>query len=384
MIERVGIVAMGEAGNLGDDLILIRTIDAIYRGNPAADVRFLSHGVPVNWASVSARLGWVNSPTPVPLRREVPGRRTNTRSFEGSDLVIFGGGGLLQNSHSVHEPYHWLSHLPHGATAAPVVAMGLGLGPFDPQWRTRLAKGSPFAEAFLRDQQSRELADEFGWESELCQDIVTGDVRDWFGAEGGSPDPKAVGVALRAWPGLDVREVARVLEKVTVSRGADRIIAYVLEDKPWDHTDLKFTHEVLQTLDPSLTTHVHTYLTGDVPGFVDGMLAPAAALSMKLHSSIVWGGAGTELVPIIYAPKVASLFGRPYNGLEVLEEVVELPLSNEPHAAQVVEELVSGRRELPECQAGPYFTRWDALRYRGVRTGAGVARRVTSVVERLR
>lgn len=91
---RVGLVGLGEAGNLGDDLILIATVDAVY-GPTVQDVAFLSFGQELDWGQLAEDGSYRLLPRRVHAAR-IPLLRQNAWLYRDRDVIIFGGGGLLK------------------------------------------------------------------------------------------------------------------------------------------------------------------------------------------------------------------------------------------------------------------------------------------------
>lgn len=326
----VGHIGLAEAGNLGDDLILIAVVRAITDAIPGARVRFLSHGLPLQWAEISERLSTVIDLDPVRAARGVGQMVRGPRILSGCSAVVFGGGGLLQTSHHPLRPYHWLRYVGVGRHHPPAVAAGLGLGPLSSKWARRLARGPRyFEQCWVRDDESQNLAQEFGWDARRCSDFVDA---EFLRALGLSPQPRRqtgpLGVALRAWPGLDPELVARHVERVGVRHGIDRIEFFVLESKHGRGPDVDFTNRVSDRV--RLPTSVTAYDSQNLLEMLDQMMECSAAIAMKLHAAVVWSYAGIETYPVIYAPKVAAHFGLPYRGLQILEQPVRTDEMREP------------------------------------------------------
>ncbi|WKU05080.1 polysaccharide pyruvyl transferase family protein [Micromonospora sp. HUAS LYJ1] len=347
MAGTIGLVCMGEAGNLGDDLIMVAAAQSIAAGRGDAEVRHLSFGRPVDWAGISSLLAQPLRPVPVRPGRDLPGSRRNELLFADCDAVVFGGGGLLQTSHHPHNPLLWLGMLPRAVPLVPVLGVGLGVGPLSADWERRLRRwGSPFDACWLRDGDSVAFSERrLGWAVGRCHDFVDRQFLDQFGV-GGAPCPRAgrrvLGVALRWWPSLDARRLAEHIDRVATRHGVDMVHFFVLEATPGG-PDVEFSQSVRHQL-ATPGTELTAYRGQDILAFLRGMVGCTAAVSMKLHSNAVWAALGIPLHPISYAPKTAAFFGRPYRGLEVIDEVVS-PVGDDPavpRAAEVVADWLRG------------------------------------------
>lgn len=384
---RIGIVSLGEAGNLGDDLILIAVIEAVFDALPGARISFLAHGRPLDLASLAERRGWPSQPHRIVDRPEVPFLHDNRTRYRDVDGIVFGGGGLFQTSHSADRPYSWLSYLPNGDRRPVTLAVGIGLGPIDDDWSTRLRElGSPFDEQWVRDEQSRSLAElELGWPAAVAHDFVDDTFLKSFDVHPtSSGSGQVLGVALRAWPGLTVEEVSRKLRTVHAEHGCTLIRFFVLESAGEGGTDVEFSQEVAEAT--GLPFELLPYRAAELPRFLAAMTTVDVAVSMKLHSSALWGAWGVPMYPIYYAPKIAAFFGTEYRGLEVSAELRTPPPSSplHPRSADVI------RDRLPPLLADPTraevgrFPERDRLRYKVRRLTSAAQRRLAGSAGRRR
>lgn len=345
---KVGLIGLAEAGNLGDDLILIATINSIYTEFPDADIKFLSFGQKIDWKDISRKFNFKRIPESIESKVEIPILRQNSRVYDDRDVVIFGGGGLLQTSHSKDRPYGWLSYLPpSGRGRTRILATGLGLGPISTLWQRRLRRlGSPFDLAWFRDSDSLAFAQEkIGWTGEECRDFIDRRfLNAWqLQSKKGNDSNRRLGVALRAWPGFSVAIAKSHIESVVVRHEIDEVVFFVLESNSGRGKDVEFSENIAENL--SVPSKVHAYCGNELNQFMEKMARVDLAISMKLHSSAIWAEMAIPMYPIIYAPKVASLFDRDYNGFELVDEIVEIPSPSEnvPRAQQTV---VEGLHEL--------------------------------------
>ncbi|MEU8262039.1 polysaccharide pyruvyl transferase family protein [Micromonospora sp. NPDC048999] len=334
-----GLICLGEAANFGDDLIMIAGVAAIAAGHDDVEVRYLSFGHPVNWGEISTRLGLRLDPRPVRYQRELPGSRRSELAFGDCDALLVGGGGLFQTSHHPHTPYLWLSYLPRHLPAVPVLGVGLGLGPLSDDWSRRLRRlGSPFDECYLRDGDSVALAEErLGWRVRRCRDFVDHTFLRQLGIEAprGTGGSGQLGVALRRWPGLEVGPTVRHIARIAESSGTDTIRVFVLEAGAHG-PDVSFSEQVGRGL--GRDAEVVPYRGSDLVAFADAMARCTVAVSMKLHSSALWGALGVPIFPISYAPKTAAFFGQPFRGLTVYDRI--LPPAVEPEAVPRAADVV--------------------------------------------
>ncbi len=342
---KVGLVSLGEAGNYGDDLILLAVLDAMADSEVDVDMAFLSFDCPMDLEGLR---GVVRMPRTVERRqydfRSLLPRRHQL--FSDRDLVLVGGGGLLQTSHHPERPYHWLGFLPEKKHGVPVVGVGLGLGPLSDSWQRELTRmGSPFSSLHVRDDDSAALVGSWGWPAERCHDFIEGDFLQRFldsvlSQQGTSTEAadsrtgRRLGVSLRQWPGASTDFLARHVERIAKAEDCDQVTFFVLESKHGRGVDVEFTRSVAAAVS-SATCDVCVYDSTNLVSFTAALAGVDAAVSMKLHSSAVWGAVNVPMYPIVYAPKMAAFFGLPYKGLEFMasrEEPAEPPSVPSAHA----------------------------------------------------
>lgn len=320
---KVAIIGLIEAGNLGDDLIFVGLLKALSENPDIDEVVHLSFGESLSLEEFNIRLGGSAARQAVPAPSEFLSPRRRRRLFSSADIAIFGGGGLLQDVHHPLRPYHWLRYLPPGV---PAVAVGIGIGPLSRRWYIafQLAR-SPFTRVLVRDDESLRLAGEFGWPAERCSDFVSpaflaGLVSRLEVSLEDSGADAVLGVSVREWPGLSDSEIAQRVRVLTRRHSCNLVCIFVLEAKRGSGIDVDQAYRVSALLDSRV--RISVYDPRDPAAFLRDMASCTVALSMKLHASAIWGAFGVPIYPIIYAPKTASLFGRPYTGLEIVDEAL--------------------------------------------------------------
>ncbi len=335
----VGLIVLGEAGNLGDDLILLAVADALSAVPQVRRLTFLGHDSPLDWTAIRSYLPRLPEVRAMRARYEFPLERWSSRSFADCDFVLFGGGGLIQDSHHPLGPYYWLKFLPSGR---PAYAVGLGLGPISESWTRFLSRGEFFEETFLRDSESVSMAtSRLHWSPSFAHDYVDFPFLSQFARD--AEKRNSLGVALRAWPGLDEDALVAKINGLVAAQQFDCVEFFVLESKGGIGEDVDLTTRIARGVEGA-TTEVRTYQGGDPVAFVQRMLGCSEALSMKLHSSAIWASTRIPQHPIVYAPKVASFFGVPWQGLEILDEVFlpDLPTNPSPRSRDVVIRISRG------------------------------------------
>lgn len=379
----IGVVSLAEAGNLGDDLILLATISAIHEAIPAAHVRCLTHGQSLDWERAASPPVSKGEPERVPVRPEFLWVADNRRVFAGLDAIVFGGGGLLQDSHSRIKPYQWLSYLPDAPHRPPVLAVGHGLGPLSPDWQSVLRRiGNPFDESWVRDSDSLDLSRSvLGWPAKLTTDFVTSDFLATFDVKSlPITGEQSFGVSLRAWPGLSPRAVADRIKRLSKRHNCTQVDYFVLEAKGGGGPDTSFTREVA-AMTQELPGEIHVYDPRKLEQFVEAMGKVRSSLSMKLHACVIWSAFGVPIYPIFYAPKVAAAFGARYESLASPDEpkLLGTRLPGVPTAREVVIARLPAMVESAHSSVEFRFPRRSRLIYQARRTSDSLRMRVGTI-----
>lgn len=318
-LEKVGLVSLGEAGNLGDDLILIAAVQAISDSGGARTVKYLSHGQPLPWEKIRGVLDLDVDLEKSQRAKEYAFWREASR-FRDCDAIVLGGGGLLQDVHHPVRPYQWMQYCDGDV---PTLGVGLGLGPLGRRWDAVFRTWQPLDRVYVRDDDSARLAhSRFGWEvgrsSDFVDPIFADKVLGQVPALGNSPG-RRLGISIRAWPGLNLRSIAMSVERLATDFGADSTAVFVLESRLGGGPDVEISRSLAQMI--SGQCDVYVYDGNNLFSFLSEFLSCNAGVSMKFHASVLWTLFGVPVLPISYAPKTAALFGVPFRGLEFLPMV---------------------------------------------------------------
>jgi polysaccharide pyruvyl transferase CsaB len=292
----VRVLVSGWSGstNLGDELVLA----GLLRLLPGQQVAVLS----VDPEATRARFG-----VPAVAPREIA---RLTAAVRDADLLVFGGGGLLQDETSPFNlPYHLARPALAGALGTPVIGVGLGAGPLTRPGSRRLVAGLSRAVAVsVRDEPSRRLLAECGVEARLGadlalaldpieaapEDVITVSLRPWGGGGGWLP------VGARRRHGLDEELLA------ALATGLDELAA---------STGLPVRFVALQAdRDDAVHAQVAARMRAPTerrcPGVHDVVAEVAAGrlvVAMRFHAGIAAVLGGRPAVLLGYSPKVNAL-----------------------------------------------------------------------------
>lgn len=162
MSLRIGIWHPGATSNHGDRAIQLATIDLVHDRYPSAEI--IQYHTDVDQAEAIYR------GEPVVTR---PLGRLATPSYRALtqlDLLLWGGGSLVQQSSLFHFPRHALPALLADRADVPVMCFGSGVEPLSNPALRRLARhcfDHVFVDALVRGERSAELLRSYGVKSDL-------------------------------------------------------------------------------------------------------------------------------------------------------------------------------------------------------------------------
>jgi polysaccharide pyruvyl transferase CsaB len=239
------------------------------------------------------------------------------KTIRDSQLLISGGGSLLQDTTSVRSLlyYLWVARLAF-SQGVPVMFYAQGIGPLRRSMSRSLVRmvANRAACITVRDAPSARLLESIGVTRTPIE--VTADpvfalspatpeaVDEAFRAEGLPTDRPLVGVALRAWGGSGespVADYAQLLEVLAVKTGAQIVLLPM-------HTphDVTFSEQVaMATKMPAAFSVIgRPYAPEVLLGMVGRM---QAVVAMRLHALIFAARMGVPPFALSYDPKVTNL-----------------------------------------------------------------------------
>jgi polysaccharide pyruvyl transferase CsaB len=239
------------------------------------------------------------------------------QAIRESDLLISGGGSLLQDTTSVRSLlyYLWVARLAF-SQGVPVMFYAQGIGPLRRTMSRSLVRmvANRVSTITVRDQPSARLLQSIGVTRTPLE--VTADpafaltpaapevIEEAYREEGLSPDEPLIGVALRAWGGVGESPVvsyARLLQALAAQTGAR--IALLPMQIP---NDVIFAEQVAQATDTPSAYPIlgRTHPPNVLLGLVGRM---QAVVAMRLHALIFAARMHVPPFALSYDPKVANL-----------------------------------------------------------------------------
>ncbi len=297
---RIAISGYFGFGNAGDEAVLSATIEQLRERLPDATPVVLSADPPV-----TERLHEVDAVPRWPVG-------ALGRAMRGADLLLMGGGSLLQNATSTRSLVYYLLTLElAGRAGVPYVIHAQGIGPLRgrcSRWIT--ARYLRRARAItLRDEASMTLAGALGVPRDLltltadpafllqpapAKEVET--VSESLGLRAGEP---VLGIAIRRWPGAEraLPPLARIGRAALEKWGArPLIIPFQIPE------DLEIGHELAAMLPEAtiLDGPLHPHKLMGLMGRLDLLVA------MRLHALIMASAQAVPAVGLSYDPKVEA------------------------------------------------------------------------------
>ena len=290
-------------GNAGDEAMLAAIITAIRKEEAGATITVISG----NPAQTRAKHGV-----------EAVGTFAGPaimKALLGCDLLISGGGSLLQDATSVRNVYYYLSIMSMAKfLGKKVVLYAQGIGPLT-KYTTRRAVKTVLNRMDLitvRDEPSRDLLQAIGVKDQLVEvtadavltmpiaDASRGEARlQAYGLQAGR---RRVGIAVRSWKNQTQyrASLAQALEKLHQSHDVD--VVFIPMSHPDDTIEAKAVAELLgdasyvHVLEESFNTTEFLELAGSVD----------AMIGIRLHALVFASLMGKPVLGISYDPKIDS------------------------------------------------------------------------------
>ncbi len=281
-------------GNTGDEAILAATVAALRRRLPSAGLTVLSADPPATAAAYGVRAA---------RRWHLP---TIWREIGRTDLLLQGGGGLIQDSTSRLSPLYYLGLLILARLRRkPFVIYAQGVGPLR-SGLVRWLTGRVFdcaAAITVRDEASAALLRQLGVRREIAVTADAAALLEAADAEAvaqflpAAPSGPLVGLALREAPGGErlVEGAIRAARRLRQVAGAQCLVLpfHARDDGP-------LAERVAEAVGGRV-------VTGATPAEWLGIIARLDfVLSMRLHAGIFAAMTGVPFVSLPYDPKVAA------------------------------------------------------------------------------
>lgn len=218
-----------------------------------------------------------------------------------SDVLISGGGSLLQDVTSVKSLIYYLFVICTGLFFhKKVIIFAQGIGPVKNRLMQKITAAvlKKCSYVTVRDEKSLNLLGQWGVKADLVSDPV------WNIKLGTKYSHRGIGIQLRKWDGLTEKMYLDLVKYVAEFYRDKIIFIYALQES----LDLKicdrFEEELLK-INPDLHTHVVTNrATFEI---VESFSHLDELIAMRYHACLIGLKYGTRVLPIVYDQKVEKL-----------------------------------------------------------------------------
>lgn len=289
--------------NSGDDAILTAIVKDILNFNPKARVKVLSKD-----PDKTEKLCPVSAANRFKLSDVI-------RSLRATDILVSGGGSLLQDVTSTRSLFYYLALMKLALLYnKPVMVYANGIGPVNKPFNRKLVKWILNKVDFisLRDEDSRICLEEMGVKNKNIK--VTADpvftllaapltrVNRIFENENIKRDRPLVGVSIRHWKNdeLLIEELAKAINTIILSKNINVVLIPMHYPE-----DLKISQALIDRVNnPNCHLLQAKYTVEDLMGVIGELKLMVA---MRLHSLIYAATQITPMLGLVYDPKVESL-----------------------------------------------------------------------------
>ncbi len=311
--KKIVVIAMPGCGNLGDDLISVCLTNQI-------NINYKDSSIYVLHGSISNPLDSLYPSSvkllEVPTLREpkkyVSRQQKINNVLNDADLVVIGGGGLFQDTHSALNIHLWFKNIAKLKSNTSIIALGVGFGPFRfefSKWYLRRVLPA-FDFVQVRDIESEKLATDMGARTLISSDIVAGaafidGVEDY---QGQSKLDSILGCSLRPGPWLEERAAVDMVKSL-VRETFEEVYLFVFEHDRANPVELTFNQNVQAHLQSSgIKVRLFCYGECAQSEFWRAFYSVQFALAARFHANILWHRNGSNVLSLGYSPKVLSLY----------------------------------------------------------------------------
>ncbi len=325
-------------GNSGDDAILQAMVSQLEAEIPGARICVLSASPNLTRERMGVEAVARFNPIQV------------LRALARADLLISGGGSLLQDATSTRSLVYYLSIIYAGIRMGKKVMLyANGIGPLGRPFNRRLVSAviNRVPLITLRDEASRLELERLGVRQprvEVTADPVFSLTADrergkaLLERQGVRLDKPLLGISIRPWAGIDERLVA-IAEACRTLKAHNDVAFVLLPLQP--ARDMAVTEALKAALGTDAVVLRSDYMPKD---HLDIISCFAVTLGMRLHSLIYSVVAGVPAVGVSYDPKVSAFVSeiKGCSGMELSEITFE-------HVYRVLSDTFKHRENLADC-----------------------------------
>lgn len=297
------------AGNFGDDLISVILVDHLLQDDAIEEIVLvhLSYLDKKAYSDLS-KLKFVAAPELSDPKRFFSNSIKWTKNVSSADLIIIGGGGLIQDTHMPFTPWQFcMPALSLNSIRKPAWLVGIGIGPIKYAFNEHYCKKlySRFEKIIVRDLHSLEFVKDEN-NVELQPDIVAGSSIEKYCVK--NIKKTYLGASIRPWVDLDTVNTANFIAQQALTLGLPCKL-FVFENHPMSMEELVEAEELKGLIENlGVNTTIVNYGEVGFKNFIPEMQTVSHAIASRFHANIIWQKLGVPVIPIGYAPKVRSLY----------------------------------------------------------------------------
>lgn len=338
------IIAMPGSGNIGDDLISFRLTKMLYDIYSPIEIGVLcgENSIEHNYNSLDTKVTFLRKPRKTSFK-DYFGRIFAINNFiKSSDLIIIGGGGLFQDTHSPFTIHNYFKYLRF--CNCKVMIVGVGVGPIkyklNKYYLSQILKEKNIS-VQVRDSSSYDYIKRLNIENTITidSDIIEGTkLHTLYPSFVKSISSNILGCNIRHWPDVRLSEMTSYIKNLIDKYRIEEVKFFAFENGLNNRKEKVFSEKIIKELIKIIDIPINMYSYNEIPInlFYENFFSVNYALASRYHANILWQKAGIPTIPIAYAPKVFSLynqFNKPvYNFQQLIEKnISEFVVLNEIH-----------------------------------------------------
>ena len=223
------------------------------------------------------------------------------RSIAKSDILISGGGSLLQDVTSIRSLFYYLFIIFLSILFCKrFIIFAQGIGPIKSNF-ARMLTAKLLKKASLitvRDDRSKKLLNEWGLKAQIVNDPV-------WGIKTKTLRPKGkIGIQLREWKYMNDEFFINLVKTVAKEFENNEIYIYSLQDKQDKEICMRFEN-YLHIENPKVKTRIFSSMS--VNDMINSMRDLEYLIAMRYHAIMIGLKYGIKTLAINYDPKVESI-----------------------------------------------------------------------------